>query len=160
MNIEKNLQIVDTLNDAFNSHDWNNVIELLAESVIFTHPAFPKPQKGISAFYTGGTVRQYFEQAILTAPDYHLEKLRSFGQESWVCWMGTSVGTYTGPPQLNNTENHPATTSKYRVPGCIVYKIKNGKITEIHNFFDRLGLLAQLDINLSLNTQEDLDYHI
>jgi len=157
---EKNLQIVDTLNDAFNSRDWDNVIELLSESVIFTHPAFSKPQKGVSAFYTEGTVRQYFERAIITAPDYHLEKLRSFGQGDWVCWMGTSVGTYTGPSQLNNTKNHPAITNPYRVPGCIVYKIESGKITEIHNFFDRLELLSQLDINMSLKTQEDLEFYI
>lgn len=160
MSIMQNLQIVDTLNDAFNSHDWDRVIGLLAESVIFTHPAFPTPQKGISLFFEGGAVRQYFELAISTTPDYHLEKIRSFGQDDWVCWMGSSVGTYIGPSTSSKNQERPPISNTYRVPGCIVYKLENGRITEIHNYFDRLELLTQLDIDLVPKSQEDLGFYI
>ena len=160
MNIMKNLELVDLLNDAFNSRNWDRVIELLAESVIFTHPAFPKPQIGVTAFHVGGAVRQYFEHAILTAPDYHLEKIQSFGQNDWVCWMGNSVGTYIGPPNVSTTQKNAPISNSYRVPGCIVYKIEGSKITEIHNFFDRLVLLTQLDLALSEKNQEDFGFYI
>jgi hypothetical protein len=156
----QNLQIVDTLNDAFNSHNWDRLVGLLAESVIFTHPAFSKPQVGVAAFYEGGAVRQYFELAILIVPDYHLEKIRSFGQNDWVCWMGISVGTYTGSATSSKNPERPPISNLYRVPGCIVYKLENGRITEIHNYFDRLALLTQLDVDLIPNNQEGLGFYI
>jgi steroid delta-isomerase-like uncharacterized protein len=54
-------------------------------------------------------------------------------------WAGTNRGAI----DLHSVRV-PATNKAARVKGVMIYRIKDGKLVEMHNYFDLLGLLKQI----------------
>lgn len=146
MSFEENMRVVLATAEAYNARDWDRLVELLAESVIFTSSTFPKPQKGISAWRPGGAVRQNIDSSLIEAPDAQVEKVRTFGQGDWICVEYIMKGTNTGPLKLPDGRELPATNKPYQLPCCGVFKVEGGKITEWHIYADNLIWLRQLGI--------------
>ncbi|MFQ5820879.1 MAG: ester cyclase [Candidatus Heimdallarchaeota archaeon] len=142
MSTEEKLHVIDALNEALNARDMDRFAALFTESVIFSHPAFPEPQKGVAI------VRQFFENMV-SALDFNIEKRHAFSDGDRICVEWTSSGTHKAPLQLPNGQAIPATNKSFRVQSCGVYTIKNGKISEWHVYADRLAIFGQLGIKPS-----------
>lgn len=131
MTVEENLRLTDARMEALNAHDLDRFLDFHAESVIINAPGLPEPMKG----------------GFLTAfPDLHLRKERSFGQGDWVCVESTFTGTHKRPLQGPGSQMVPATNRSFRIPDCTVFNLEGGKVTEVHGYFDLLGMMAQLGL--------------
>ena len=142
MSTEEKLHVIDALNEALNARDWDRFVEGFTESVIFSHPVFPEPQKGITI------IRQFFENMV-SALDFQFEKRQAFSDGDRICVEWTISGTHKAPLQLPNGPAIPATNKSFRTQSCGVYTIKNGKISEWHVYADRLAIFGQLGIKPS-----------
>ncbi|MHA1885197.1 MAG: ester cyclase [Promethearchaeota archaeon] len=139
--ILNNLRVVDGFLESFNRHDLDEFIELLAESAVYYQPGIGEPLRGREA------IREEFARVLFTSfPDIKLEKVRSFGQDEWVSLEFVLYGTHTGPIPSPAGGEIPATGKSIRVPMCLVARIYDGKITELHDYHDQLGFLAQLGL--------------
>ena len=140
MSVEENLRVIDSANDAVNARDWDRLLRLTAESVIDYDPATPEPRKGRAA------LRQSFQDLITAFPDLHGRKERSFGQGDWVSLELTVTGTHKGPLPGPGGQMIPATNKPFRTKQAIVFKLEGGEITEVYEYYDLLGMMAQLGL--------------
>ncbi|MHA3962125.1 MAG: ester cyclase [Candidatus Thorarchaeota archaeon SMTZ1-45] len=69
----------------------------------------------------------------------------SFGQDDWVCIQGHITGTHQGTFTLQSGKQLAPTGKTIRIPFCNVIKLKDGKIAEIHEYFDQLNFMTQLE---------------
>jgi ketosteroid isomerase-like protein len=68
-----------------------------------------------------------------------------FGQDEWVCVQGIMTGTHVSPFTLQNGKQIQPTGKSFRIPFSNVARVKNGKITEIHEYFDQMSFMTQLE---------------
>ena len=78
-------------------------------------------------------------------PDYQIRKVRSFGQDDWVCLEVEETGTMKGPIHAGPKEV-PATGRSFKLPSSIICRVDSGRIGEVRIYFDVLGLMAQLGL--------------
>ena len=140
MSVEENLRMAKEALDVVNSRDWERFDKLHAESIVEYSPRNPEPTKGIDAH------RESIQGFINAFPDMQFKEEWTFGQGDWVCSIWTGTGTHTEPLEVPGGETIPATNKPVTFTLCGVSKIEEGKVTEEHNFFDRLGLRAQLGL--------------
>ncbi len=140
MSVEDNLRVIDNMVKAYNTRDWNLVMKLHSKSVIGVSPDSPEPRKGREA------IRQEFVGFATAFPDSHLVTIRAFGQQDWVSAEFAFKGTHKGPLPGPGGQSIPATNRPLQMEYAVVYKLKDGEITERHEYFDLLGMMAQLGI--------------
>ena len=140
LTVRENLRVIDSGIAALNAHDWDRFVRLHAESVIDLNPAAPEPIKGRAA------LREYYEQFNRAFPDLRTQKDRSFGQGDWVCLETTSSGTHKGPLLGPGGQAIPATGKTFRMKVAGVFKLERRQITEVHEYFDLAGFMAQLGL--------------
>ncbi len=138
--IAENLRVIDSGLAALNAHDWDRFVRLHAESVIDLNSAAPESLKGRAA------LREYYEQFNRAFPDFRTQKDRSFGQGDWVCLEATSSGTHGGPLLGPGGRAIPATGRSFRIKVAGVFKLERRQITEVHEYFDLAGFMAQLGL--------------
>ena len=140
MSVEENLQVIDADFEAINAQDWDRFLGLHSESHVLYAPDSPEPRKGREA------LREWIQGYATAFPDLRVETVRSFGQGDWVCVEWVVTGTHTGPLMGPGGETIPATNKTARVPGSSVFKVEGGEITEDREYYDLLGLMAQLGL--------------
>ena len=140
MSVEENLQVADADFEALNDHDLDRYLGVHAESFVLYAPDSPEPRKGREA------LREWIQGFVNAFPDLRVERERSFGQGDWVCVEYTVTGTHKGPLPGPGGEMIPATNKAVRLPGSVVFKVEGGKITEAHEYYDILGMMAQLGL--------------
>lgn len=139
MSVTENLKTVDMALEAINQRDWKHFASLHAEALVQYSPDRIEPIKGREA------VREYLESYVAAFPDVRMEKLRSFGQEDWVCLEFAFSGTHTGP-MTTNGETVPATNKPVRAQETVLLRLADGKIVEVREYYDQLGFLRQLGL--------------
>lgn len=133
---------------AWNDHDVDAVIAMVADDVQWENPANPKP-------VTGRTQAAKDVEATFTAfPDLHFPKEDfhaystddpSVGFTTW-----TVTGTMTGPLSgLEPTGRH------VRLGGVCAYRFRDGLIAEHRIVFDSLDFVQQLGL---IPREEDFSY--
>jgi len=78
-------------------------------------------------------------------PDYQIRKVRSFGQDDWVCLEVEETGTMKGGIHAGPREIQP-TGKSFKIPSSIICRVEGGRIGEVRIYFDVLGLTAQLGL--------------
>ncbi|MGZ7118781.1 MAG: ester cyclase [Methanobacterium sp.] len=142
MSVEENMQLMKTLDDAWNSQDWETFNERHADDVIVFWPGQPEATKGIANHQEES--KEFFK----TFPDNHIKNdpyMVLFGQDDWTCSIAIFTGTMKGPMKTEEGEI-PATNKKFKVKFCTVAHWKNGKIVEENLFYDQVGLMKQIGI--------------
>ena len=142
MTIQDNIRIVNETLEAFNSHDMAGFVKHMGDSVMDFIPGRNEPLKGPD------TIREDNSSFLSIFPDAYFEKINEFGQDNWVCIQGIFEGTHQGPFPVAEEQSIPATGKKIRVPQCMVVKLDQGKITEIHEYFNHLDFVKQLGISM------------
>ena len=142
MSIEENMKLMKTLDDAWNSQDWDTFSKRHADDVIVRWPGQP-PTIGIEAHKIEG---EYFFKAF---PDNHVENNPYkvfFGQGDWTCSVAEFTGTHKGPMMGIDGKTIQATNKNFKVDFCTVAHWKDRKIVEENLFYDLVGMMRQLGL--------------
>ncbi len=140
MSVEDNLRVVEKMVKAYNTRDWDLVAKLHSRSVIGVSPESPEPRKGREA------IREEFQAYATAFPDSRLELVRAFGQKEWVTGEFSFTGTHKGPLAGPGGRTIPATNRPLRMEYAVVYRLKDGEITERREYLDLMGMMAQLGL--------------
>jgi ketosteroid isomerase-like protein len=142
MSVQENLQLMKTLDDAWNAQDWETFDQRHAENTAVYWPGQPEPTRGrhnhraeaIEFFKT-------FDNSLENDP-----YMVMFGQDDWTCtiakWKGTMKGPMTGP----DGKTIPPTNKSFELEFCTVARWQNGEIVEEKLFYDQVGLLKQIGV--------------
>lgn len=143
MTVEENLQLMITLDDAWNSQDWDTFKKRHSEDTAVYWPGRPEPTRGKKAHHEEAI--EFFK----TFPDNHVGNRPYkvlFGQGDWTCSVATFTGTMKGPMKTADGKEIPPTNKKFEVEFCTVAHWKDGEIVEEKLFYDLVSLMKQLGL--------------
>ena len=122
------------------ARDWDGYGQLFAEDLIMQAPGLPGPTRGREARVA--MIRAFFE----AFPDGRVELQRMFGEGDWGCVEAYFEGTNTGPLTGPGGRQMPPTNRRARLPYCMVVRFDGSLVGELSEYFDQVGLLAQLGL--------------
>lgn len=138
---EERMQLMKTLDDAWNSQDWKTFEERHADDVAVFWPGQPDPTRG---------VRNHHEESIAffkAFPDNHIAnnpyKILFAGGDH-TCSVAEFTGTFTGEMKGLNGQVIFPTNKKFHVEFCTVATWKDDKIMEERLFYDSVGMMKQI----------------
>ena len=143
MSTEENMRLMKTLDDAWNSQDWDTFSKLHTVDVIVRWPGQLEPTKGLEAHRNEGV------EMFKTFPDNHGQNNPYkvlFGQGEWTCSIAVLTGTHKGPMLDGKGKIIPPTNKTFEVDFCTVAHWKNGQIDEENLFYDQMGMMRQLGL--------------
>jgi hypothetical protein len=144
MSVEGNKQLMITLDDSWNSQDWDTFNKRHHEEVAVYWPGQPEPTRGLEAHQA--EAEQYFR----TFPDNRVGNrpyLVLFGEGDWTCSIANFTGTMTGPMAGPDGNEIQPTNKKFKVEFCTVaHWNEKGEITEEKLFYDLVGLMRQIGL--------------
>ncbi len=142
-NEQRNLELMQTLDDSWNAQDWDTFDKRHQHDVIVRWPAQP-PTHGRHDHRAEGI--RMFE----TFPDnrVHNRPYRVlFASGDWTCSIARFTGTMKGSMTGANGVIIPATGKSFEVDFCTVaHWSANGEIIEENLFYDVVGMMQQLSI--------------
>ena len=143
MTPEKNLELMKTLDDSWNSQDLTVFRKRHTKDCIIRWPNQP-PTHGIEAH------EQEALEFFKTFPDQHLVNNPykvMIAQNNWTCTVAEFTGTMTGPMKMANGTSVPPTNKKFKVDFCTVaHWNEKGEIVEENLFYDLMGMLKQIGV--------------
>lgn len=134
------IAVIDRLEQVQLAQQWEQFADLHSESVVLFAPDRDTPRKGRTELV------EFYKAFFDAFPDMNAKRERAFAQGEWVCVEYTVTGTHTQPLANPMGEPIPPTNKKVHVRNCSVYRVHGGKVVEAHEYFDQLGLLAQLGL--------------
>ena len=142
MSTEENLQLMKTLDDAWNAQDWETFNQRHAEETDVTWPGQRSPTHGRSS-HRQESIEFFktFENTLENDP-YRVQ----FGQGDWTCTVARWRGRMVGPMKAPGGRIVPPTGRTFELEICTVARWKDGQIVEEKLFFDQLGLLRQIGV--------------
>ncbi len=144
MDTQENMQLMQTLDDAWNTQDWDTFRKRHAKDVAVYWPGQPDPTRGREAHEEES--KQYFK----TFPDNHIDNHPYkifFAQDDYTCsvanFTGTMKGSMTGP----KGESIEPTNKSFHVEFCTVaHWNEAGEITEERLFYDLVTFMKQIGL--------------
>jgi predicted ester cyclase len=138
---EKNMELMKTLDDAWNSQDWDTFEERHADKVAVYWPGQPEPTRGLHNH------REESIEFFNIFPDNHLVNNPYkilFSNDDYTCSVADFTGTFKGPMKGLDGKMIQPTNKKFHLEFCTVAQWKNGKILEERLFYDQVGMLKQI----------------
>lgn len=143
MGVKENLELMKTLDDAWNSQNWEVFLKRHSQDTAVFWPGQPEPTRGRANHEA--ECREFFK----TFPDNHLVNNPykiMFGDGDWTCTIADFAGTMKGPMKGADGKMIPPTNKKFKLEFCTVAHWKNGEITEERLFYDLVGMLKQIGL--------------
>jgi ketosteroid isomerase-like protein len=143
MSVEENLRLMKTLDDAWNSQDWDTFEKRHANHVEVFWPGQPEPTKGRPS---------HKEEAIAFFKIFPDNRVGNnpykvlFGQGEWTCSVADFTGTFLGPMTGPDGKVIQPTGKKFKVEFCTVAHWINGEIIEEKLFYDKIELMKQIGL--------------
>jgi ketosteroid isomerase-like protein len=137
------MQLMQTLDNAWNSQDWNTFEKRHAENVAVYWPGQPEPTRGVHNHRAESI--EFFK----AFPDNHLVNNPYkilFANGDHTCSIADFTGTFKGPMKGADGKTIPPTNKKFHLEFCTVATWKDGKITEERLFYDLVGMLKQIGV--------------
>lgn len=142
--VEKNKELMQTLDDAWNSQDWDTFLKRHSENTMVTW-------MGKNSVVTKGR-RAHKEESIeffKIFPDNHIDN-RPYkvliGQGEWTCSVARFTGTMKGPMTGPDGKIIPPTNKKFEIEFCTVARWVNAEIVEEKLFYDLMELMRQIGL--------------
>ncbi len=141
--VEENMRLMQTLDDAWNTQDWETFDKRHAADVDVFWPGQEGPTHSRPS---------HREEAIAffkTFPDNHVGNRPYkvlFGQGDWTCSVAEFTGTFLGPMRNPDGTETPPTGKSFNVEFCTVAHWKDGEIVEEKLFYDLVGLMRQIGL--------------
>ncbi len=139
MSAEENRKIVQIFYEAFNDRDFERVSSIVAPNAKVTNVLTGETFEGPPGF------RQYLQTWASAFPDARLDVTNIVAGEHGTAVEFTGRGTNTGPLMAPAGEI-PPTGRRGEQRFCDVYKIADGKITDVQTYFDVRILLTYFDM--------------
>jgi ketosteroid isomerase-like protein len=139
---QKNMELMQTLDDAWNAQDWDTFDKRHKPDVVVRWPAQP-PTKGRHDH------RAEAIQMFKTFPDNHVGNRPYkvfFASGDWTCSIARFTGTMKGPMLGPDGKEIPATGRSFEVDFCTVARWENGEIVEENLFYDVVGFMSQIGV--------------
>ena len=139
MGVKENLELMQTLDDAWNSQNWEVFRKRHSEDTVVFWPGQPDPTKGRHNHEVES--KEFFK----TFPDNHIMNNPykiSFGEGDWTC----SIADFTGTMKGSSGKIIPPTNRSFKVEFCTVAHWKNGEIVAERLFYDLVGLMKQIGL--------------
>jgi ketosteroid isomerase-like protein len=127
---ERNMELMQTLDDAWNAQDLNTFTQRHKPDVVVRWPGQP-PTHGIDNHRAEAI--GFFK----TFPDQHGD---------WTCSIARFTGTMKGPMQGPDGKEIPPTGKSFDVEFCTVARWDNGQIVEENLFYDLMTFMRQIGL--------------
>ena len=144
MGVKENLELMKTLDDAWNSQNWEVFRKRHSEDTAVFWPGQSDPTKGRLNHET--EAKEFFK----VFPNNHLVNNPykiAFGQDDWTCSIADFTGTMKGPMKGADGKFISATNKSFKVEFCTVAHWKNGEIVVERLFYDLVGLMKQIGLS-------------
>jgi steroid delta-isomerase-like uncharacterized protein len=135
----QNAILVRTLYDAYNARRFDDAVAVCAEDVELVNEATGEVlhgPEGVRAFDTGWAT---------AFPDSRVEIRSVIAADDAVTVEFRGVGTQTGVLRTPAGEI-PPTGRSANVPFCDVVRVRDGRVTSIHTYFDSASMMRQLGL--------------
>ena len=142
MNANRNMELMQTLDDAWNNQDWDTFEKRHKADTVVRWPAQP-PTHGVHDHREES--RRMFE----TFPDNRVENRpykTFFASGEWTCSIARFHGTMQGEMVLADGTRIAPTGKRVEVDFCTVARWHDGQIVEENLFYDVVGMFSQLGI--------------
>ena len=141
MSMQDNIRLDEEFIAAWNSHDADRALSVLADDVVWQDVGSTDSMRGKPA------TRQYLQSWFSAFPDLKAVVKNRVATEDQVAAEIEFTGTNTGPLQLSsNMPPIPPTGKKVVGKGTYFVKVRNNKGVEVHSYPDAAGLMTQLGI--------------
>ena len=143
MGVKENLELMKTLDDAWNSQNWEVFRKRHARNTVVYWPGQPEPTRGLDNHEA--EAREFFK----IFPDNRLVNNPykiMFGEGDWTCSIADFTGAMKGPMKGADGKLIPPTNKKFKLEFCTVAHWKNGEILEERLFYDQMGMLKQIGL--------------
>lgn len=141
MSVAENTKLDEDFMAAWNAHDADRAIALLADDVVWQDVTIPEAMRGKTA------VRQYIQGWFKAFPDMKAVVKNRVVTEEQVAAELEFTGTNTGPLQMApGMPEIPATGKKVTGKGTYFVRIRNGKAATVHTYPDAAGMMMQLGL--------------
>jgi predicted ester cyclase len=140
---EKNMELMKTLDDAWNSQDWDTFEERHADNVAVYWPGQPEPTRGLHNH------REESIEFFKIFPDNHLVNNPYkilFSKDDYTCSVADFTGTFKGPMKGLDGKMIQPTNKRFHLEFCTAAHWKNEKILEERLFYDQVGMLKQIGV--------------
>ena len=143
MGSNENMELMVTLDDAWNSQDWETFRKRHSKDTAVYWPGQPEPTRGLDNHQNESI--EFFK----TFPDNHLVNRPYkvfFASGDYTCSVAKFTGTMKGPMKGPDGKEIPPTNKSFEVEFCTVAHWKDGEITEERLFYDLVGLMRQIGL--------------
>jgi hypothetical protein len=140
---KENMELMQTLDDAWNNQDWDAFKKRHSENTKVYWPGQAEPTAG--RHHHEAECKEFFK----TFPDNHLVNRPYkifFAQGDWTCSVADFAGTMKGPMKLGGGKVAPPTHKSFRLEFCTVATWKNAEIVEERLNYDLVGFLRHIGL--------------
>ena len=140
---EKNKELMKTLDNAWNSQDWDTFHERHADNVEIFWPGQADPTRGVQNH------REESVEFFKMFPDNHLVNNPYkilIAEGEYTCSVADFTGTFKGAMKGLDGKMIQPTNKKFHLEFCTVAHWKDGKILEERLFYDQVGMLKQIGV--------------
>ncbi len=142
MSVKENMELMKTLDDAWNGQDWATFKKRHAQNVAVYWPGQPEPTRGREAHYKESVeFFKTFDNKLVNNPYKIL-----FGQGNYTCSVADWTATMKGPMKGPDGKMIQPTNKTAKLEFCTVATWKNQEIVEERLFYDAVGMMKQLGL--------------
>lgn len=131
-------QVMDRYFTVVDSKQLDKLAEVEAADVEMVTPM--GPSKGIEGH------QQLIKGFATAAPNFKHTVTRCIEQGDTIACEGTFGGDHTGPLMMPTGQSVPATGKHFEFPWAGMARVKNGKVTSVHVYFDPMVMMRQLGL--------------
>jgi len=145
---EINKELMKTLDNAWNSQDWETFSERHADNLAVFWPGQADPTRGVQNH------REESIEFFKMFPDNHLANdpyKILFAEGDYTCSVADFTGTFKGAMKGLDGKMIQPTNKKFHLEFCTVAYWQDRKILEERLYYDQVGMLKQIGVN-STNT--------
>jgi predicted ester cyclase len=135
---ESNRQVMDRFFAVVDAKDLDKLAEVDAVALEMTMPM--GPVKGLEGH------RMLLKGFATAFPNFKHSTSRCVEAGDLISCEGVFSGDHTGPMMLPDGSSIPATGKHVEFPYLGIARIKDGKVAELHVYFDVMGFMGQLGL--------------
>ena len=136
----ENSRLLEETVAAFNARDLDRWQDYYTDDTVVRNTLTPEPVQGKDQF------RQQTEELLAAFPNGQIEVTNVVSSGNQVALETEFRGTNTGPLNNPGMPTVPATGREVRIPGGAFATIRDGKIAELRQYADALGMMTQLGL--------------
>lgn len=136
-----NKELMITLDNAWNSQDWDTFNERHADNVAVFWPGQPDPTRGVHNHREESTefFKIFPDNRLINNPYKIL-----ISEGDYTCSVADFTGTFKGAMKGLDGKMIQPTNKEFHLEFCTVAHWKNKKIIEERLFYDQMGMLKQI----------------